>query len=51
MTATKKDDAIIELRNSDIDIVSGASPGHVILGLGMLYMAYKVHQHIQQQQR
>lgn len=48
MNTTKTSNEIVELCADDIDVVSGGVVGHVALAVGMLYVAYKVVQHIEQ---
>jgi hypothetical protein len=49
MNTDRKSDEVAELRTGEVDAVSGASPGHVVLGFGLLYAGYRANQHIRQQ--
>lgn len=48
---TKIDDEIVELRTDEVEIVSGASPGHVVAGVGLLIAVYFTYQEIQRRQQ
>ncbi|MBW9089293.1 hypothetical protein JNB91_15765 [Rhizobium wenxiniae] len=49
MNTTKMKDEIVELCADDVDLVSGGVVGHVAVAVGMLYIAYQVVRHVEQQ--